>query len=226
MVCPIGNLTEIYNLISADEIFNDEVAQKAFIEEVEYKGFDAAVLVGILVAKFGPLNANTRALFMKDMVSCCTIATTRGSDPDAIIRNSSATAAASISALKTKYGIVKMSAASKSPRTVTFPRIAACFPTIVSMMIYLKRLTAKCSFDDLEPWLCHPGGGTMILSTDAVRKAKWLDWNFEFSCLINKKTNRTDSDKYGAIVLKSGTNTLRTRMWNEMQTFMRDHVVP
>jgi hypothetical protein len=176
---------------------------ETLIKEFQYQGFDPIEMAKVLsdLAK-----ANKRNL-KADVVAMLTLAVTRGTNIDKVVKKMGQVGITKVQSLKSAYSI-SSSSKGQGPSTVSLSRVVATFPQGAAILIIRnpdsnKRLAALNTA--LPAYLCFPGANALIPKTGeyAGWHAEYEKFAEEFSKLVGSKQTEKERANFIDITKKS-----------------------
>lgn len=185
------NFNEIDNLVAGRMGTYDAKV----IELFSYSGFSPLVVRTILKSK-----EENPSTFIKDMGTLIMVFLLRGSKISKMLRKMPEKGASIVQDLVTKYG-VSDTGVEMTSKTVTLPRLAACFPESTAKALFNTRtpITYPPGVDPNFPRaLMNPGMAAIIPSNFGDLTTALLDAHMEYCILFDAMINpnkRTPGDK-------------------------------
>lgn len=168
------------------------------IQEFAYQGFDPLAM-SIEIRKRADA-ANPKRNFNKDVRSMVTLAVTRGTNVDKVVKKMSEPGALKVRTLQTAYGLVSSSKGA-GPTTVSLSRVVATYPSIAALIIAKNpgcnsRLSALNP--DLPEYLCFPGANALIPKSGALSpyQTEYNTFAEKFSELVQSKQTEQERENF------------------------------
>jgi hypothetical protein len=177
----------------------------AVIQEFAYQGFDPLVMAKELKERADA--ASPKRNLQKDVRLMITLAVTRGTNVDKVVKKMSESGAQKVKALSTAYGLVS-SSKSAGPKTISLSRVVATFPQVAAQII-AKNPGSNARLASLNPdlpeYLCFPGANALIPKTGEMSpyQTAYNEFAEQFSQLVNSSQKESERQNFIAITRDS-----------------------
>jgi len=137
------------------------------------------------------------AIFIKDLKQLLIISSVRGTKWDKVIKKMHPDGIKIVNSLVNKYKI--KTSIPTGDKDVTFGRISATFPNLMSDLIMKGYGKIIGDSGDCPKALCHPAGASLIPKSDMKLFKSWCIWRENFARVVKSKS----SPEYDEIVWNS-----------------------
>jgi hypothetical protein len=175
------------------------------IQEFAYQGFDP-LSMSIELRKRANA-ANPKRSLEKDVRLMVTLAVTRGTNVDKVVKKMSETGAQKVRSLQAAYGLVSSSKGA-GPQTVSLNRVVATYPQIAALIIAKNpgsnaRLAALNP--DLPEYLAFPGANALIPKSgeSSPFQTEYNTFAERFSELVQSKQTEQERNNFISITRDS-----------------------
>lgn len=186
------NLKELLEAWSDNQVLSQGTDLENTFSVIQFIGFNPNNFY-INLRKIEPNDS----IFTKDLKQLLVISANRGTKWDKAIKKMHPDGVKIVNSLVSKYKI-KTNVPSND-KDVTFGRISATFPNLVSDLIVKGYGRVVGESGDCPKALCHTAGASLIPKSDIKLFKSWCSWRESFAKVIKSKS----SNEYDEIVWNS-----------------------